>query len=156
MWHHQKRWRLCIEDATRSIWCHELIITDSTDRRPFECSNREIFLWCEELHWFGILSSTRWWSLSLEWIRRSSCLACCAVFAWGVCISSDQWSFTVGQDILHGRRPCMVFFFRLIFDFELWSFEFFGVVYNLDFGGVGIWNCFVNILLMIVSPLWPA
>ena len=25
-WHHQKRWRLCIEDVTRSIWRHKLII----------------------------------------------------------------------------------------------------------------------------------
>ena len=41
----------------------------------------------------------------------------------------------------------LVFFFRLIFDFEFWT-KFFGVVYNLDFGGVGVWNC-----LLMTSPL---
>ena len=29
--------------------------------------------------------------------------------------------------------------------------SFFGVVYNLDFGGVGVWNCFVNMLSHFVD-----
>ena len=28
---------------------------------------------------------------------------------------------------------------------------FFGVVYNLDFGGVGVWNCFVNMFSRFVD-----
>ena len=31
--------------------------TDSSDRRLFECSNWEFFLWCEVLHWFGVSST---------------------------------------------------------------------------------------------------
>ena len=108
--------------------CNEITLTSrinyigSTDRRPFECSNRELSLWCGALHWFGIWNSTRtpfrWfqshptrldgdfcrWSESEGW---NSCLACCVVSrAWGVSISSGRciWSCTVGQDILHGRR----------------------------------------------------
>ena len=119
--------------------------TDSTDRRLFECSNRELSLWCEALHWFGVWISTwtpsRWfqshptkldgdfcrWSESGGW---SSCLACCVVsHAWEVCISSDQcsWSCTVGHDIFAWYTTlcwCFSFLWSLILSFELrfWCF----------------------------------
>ena len=44
----------------------QISCTDSTDRRLFECSNQELFLWCEVLHWFGVWSST--WTPS-RWFK---------------------------------------------------------------------------------------
>ena len=58
-------WRCNEINLTSRISC-----TGSIDRRLFECSNRELFLWCEALHWFGVWSSTwipsRWFQSHLN------------------------------------------------------------------------------------------
>ena len=103
--------------------------TDSTDRRLFECLDRELFLWCEALHWFGV-------SDDFKVIQPNSMVT----FVVGVnqevgvlvlfvvlyyTLEESAFRLTnVVRVALWVRAFCMVndvvlvFFFRLIFDFE--------------------------------------
>ena len=54
----------------------------------------------------------------------------------------------MGQDILHGRRRCVGVLLSSDCEF---SAEFLGVVYDLDFSGVGVWNGFVDMFSHFVD-----